>query len=210
MSRDREPVPAGVLVDILSFVDKSRLVVQAAVGRRRRCQLAGAPKAEPARQLGAAAKWPSRRTNHQQDSHGSISRPLPLCSSSFRRGSPSGLPRFNRRVTNRVTRTHRIPVSVLPQPGGYRFALTDGADTDRVKNVPAAGGCHIRPGRHDVTLVEPGGGSDPALARGVVPRSVDPAPHPRGGIPRPHRPDTPDPAGQPAGGGRRPPHTVSR
>jgi len=87
------------------------------------------------------------------------------------------LPRFNRRVTNRVTRTHRIPVSVLPQPGGYRFALTDGADTDRVKNVPAAGGCHIRPGRHDVTLVEPGGGSDPALARGVVPRAVDPATH---------------------------------
>jgi len=86
------------------------------------------------------------------------------------------LPRFNRRVTNRVTRTHRIPVSVLPQPGGYRFALTDGVDSDRVKNVPAAGGCHIRPGRHDVTLVEPGGGQIPRLswasfpARLILPR----------------------------------------
>jgi len=124
--------------------------------------------------------------------------------------SPKRVARFNMRVTNRVTRTYRIPVSALPQPGGYRFALTDGADSDRVKNVPAAGGCHIRAGRHDVTLVEPGGGSDPALVLGVVPRSVDPAPRPRGGIPRPHRPDTPDPAGQPAGGGCRPPHTVSR
>ena len=79
-------------------------------------------------------------------------------------------------MTNLVTRSHRIPVSVLPQPGGYRFALTDGADTDRVKNVPAAGGCHIRPGRHDVTLVEPGGGQIPRLswasfpARLILPR----------------------------------------
>ena len=88
------------------------------------------------------------------------------------------MPRFNRRVTNRVTRTHRIPVSVLPQPGGYRFALTDGADTDRVKNVPAAGGCHIRPGRHDVTLVEPGGGSDPALSWALFPaRLIQPRTH---------------------------------
>jgi len=38
-------------VDLLSFIDKSRLVVQAAVGRRRRCPLAVGPKAEPARQL---------------------------------------------------------------------------------------------------------------------------------------------------------------
>jgi len=37
--------------DLLSFIDKSRLVVQAAVGRRRRCPLAVGPKAEPARQL---------------------------------------------------------------------------------------------------------------------------------------------------------------
>ena len=65
---------------------------------------------------------------------------------SFRRGSPSGLPRFNRRVTNLVTRSHRIPVSVLPQLGGYRFALTDGADTDRVKTSRPPAGVTSGPG----------------------------------------------------------------
>ena len=80
-------------------------------------------------------------------------------------------------MTNRVTRTHRIPVSVLPQPGGYRFALTDGADTDRVKNVPAAGGCHIRAGRHDVTLVEPGGGSARLPGASFPARLIQPRTH---------------------------------
>ena len=37
-------------------------------------------------------------------------------------GIPKWVARFNMRVTNRVTRTYRIPVSALPQPGGYRFA----------------------------------------------------------------------------------------
>lgn len=110
---------------------------------------------------------------------------------------PRSVARFNKRVTNRVTgvfagwapgfamlthrgrksgRLYRIPINVFPRPGGYRFALTYGADTDWVKNVLAAGGCSIRSRRHDVTLVEPRLGSDPTLswapfpARWILPR----------------------------------------
>lgn len=104
--------------------------------------------------------------------------------------------RFNKRITNRITglfagrapgfailthrgRTsgteYRIPINVFRRPGGYRFALTYGADTDWVRNVLAAGGCTIRTRGHDVVLVQPRLGSDagaswaPFPARFVLP-----------------------------------------
>ena len=75
---------------------------------------------------------------------------------------PKSVARFNKRVTNRVTgvfagwapgfamlthrgrnsgRLYRIPINVFTRPGGYRFALTYGADTEWVKNPswPLAG-----------------------------------------------------------------------
>jgi deazaflavin-dependent oxidoreductase (nitroreductase family) len=72
--------------------------------------------------------------------------------------------RFNRRVTNRLTRplarrlpgfgvvVHRgrssgrrysTPVNVFAAPCGYVVALTYGADSEWVKNVLAAGGCEL-------------------------------------------------------------------
>jgi len=77
---------------------------------------------------------------------------------------PRWLARFNRRVTNRVTRpvaaylpgfgvvvhtgrkTHRryrTPVNVFPRPGGYVIALTYGPDAQWVRNVLASGGCAL-------------------------------------------------------------------
>ncbi len=66
-------------------------------------------------------------------------------------------------------RLYRIPINLFRRPGGYRFALTYGADTDWVKNVLAAGGCTIRTRRRDVTLVEPRLGSDPTLSWAPIP-----------------------------------------
>ncbi len=110
---------------------------------------------------------------------------------------PKSLARFNKRVTNRITgliagwapgfailthrgrrsgREYRIPINVFRRPGGYRFALTYGPETDWVRNVLAAGGCTIRTRRHDVTLTAPRLGSDPKAswapypARFVLPR----------------------------------------
>jgi deazaflavin-dependent oxidoreductase (nitroreductase family) len=72
--------------------------------------------------------------------------------------------RFNRRVTNRLTRpvarwlpgfgvvvhtgrrSHRryeTPVNVFRSPAGYAIALTYGTDADWVRNVRAAGGCEL-------------------------------------------------------------------
>jgi deazaflavin-dependent oxidoreductase (nitroreductase family) len=110
---------------------------------------------------------------------------------------PKSVARFNKKVTNRVTGlfagwapgfailTHRgrrsgvqyrIPINVFRRPGGYRFALTYGSDTDWVKNVLAAGGCSIRTRRRDVILTQPRLGSDPRAswapypARFILPR----------------------------------------
>ena len=78
--------------------------------------------------------------------------------------APRWLARFNRHVTNRVTkifvtrtrafgvvihrgrrsgRTFRTPVNVFPQRDGYVIALTYGPDADWVKNVLAAGQCAL-------------------------------------------------------------------
>jgi deazaflavin-dependent oxidoreductase (nitroreductase family) len=110
---------------------------------------------------------------------------------------PKSLARFNKRVTNRVTgliagwapgfailthrgrrsgKEYRIPINVFRVPGGYRFALTYGPETDWVRNVLAAGGCTIRTRRHDVMLTAPRLGSDPKAswapypARLILPR----------------------------------------
>jgi deazaflavin-dependent oxidoreductase (nitroreductase family) len=90
--------------------------------------------------------------------------------------------RFNLRCTNRVTRhiatwapnfallthvgrtsgrSYETPVNVFRVEGGYVFALTYG-ESQWVKNVMAAGQCHIRTRRHDVALTEPERLHDPA------------------------------------------------
>ena len=46
-------------------------------------------------------------------------------------------------------------MNVFPTGGGYRFALTYGADTDWVKNVLAAGGCQLETRGRVVRLVAP-------------------------------------------------------
>lgn len=72
--------------------------------------------------------------------------------------------RFNRRVTNRLTRPlarrlpgfgvvvhvgrrskreYQTPVNVFRAPNGYVIALTYGVESDWVKNVLAAGGCDL-------------------------------------------------------------------
>jgi deazaflavin-dependent oxidoreductase (nitroreductase family) len=84
--------------------------------------------------------------------------------------------RFNRRVTNRVTRpparrlpgfgvvVHRgrrsgrryeTPVNVFRNAGTYVVALTYGADAEWVRNVIAAGGCELVTRGHRHRLVEP-------------------------------------------------------
>ena len=77
---------------------------------------------------------------------------------------PKQLGRFNRLVTNQVTklfvtrapgfgvvihqgrrsgRIYRTPVNVFPTPDAYAIALTYGPDADWVKNVLAAGTCEL-------------------------------------------------------------------
>jgi len=98
---------------------------------------------------------------------------------------PKALARFNRTVTNRITlvfagrlptfaivshhgrrsgREYRTPVRVFRRAGGYRFALTYGADTDWVRNILASGGCRVRTLGHDTALIDPRLGADPAVA----------------------------------------------
>ena len=89
---------------------------------------------------------------------------------------PRGIARFNRRVTNRVTRhivgwlpgfallfhtgrrsgkTYRTPVNVFRDGDGYRIAFTYGADSDWIRNVMAAGGCTIETRRKRIALTQP-------------------------------------------------------
>ena len=78
---------------------------------------------------------------------------------------PDGLARFNRVVTNRITRLvagrvpgfgivvhkgrrsgreYRTPVNVFRRQGGFEIALTYGPDRDWVKNVVVAGGAEVK------------------------------------------------------------------
>lgn len=89
---------------------------------------------------------------------------------------PQGLARFNRRVTNHLTRriagwmpgfaivthtgrrsgaTYRTPVNAFRGGDGYRIALTYGAERDWVRNVMAAGGCEIESMRRQIALTNP-------------------------------------------------------
>jgi deazaflavin-dependent oxidoreductase (nitroreductase family) len=79
-----------------------------------------------------------------------------------------GLNRLTRRIAPRAPgfglvvhrgrnsgREYRTPVNVFPIPGGYRMALTYGADSDWVKNVLAAQGCWLITGGEYVQLTAP-------------------------------------------------------
>ena len=89
---------------------------------------------------------------------------------------PMKVARFNRAVTNNVTRPlaahlpgfgivlhkgrrsgrlYRTPVNMFRAPGGYVVALTYGADTDWLKNVTAAGGCELEVRGRRVEATEP-------------------------------------------------------
>lgn len=104
---------------------------------------------------------------------------------------PRALARFNRHVTNRLTRplarwlpgfaivrhvgqssgrTYRTPVNVFIDGDRCTFALTYGAQALWVRNVLAAGACEIETGGHTLHLVEPRIVDDPA--RGQVPAPV--------------------------------------
>jgi deazaflavin-dependent oxidoreductase (nitroreductase family) len=95
---------------------------------------------------------------------------------------PYAVARFNRHVTNRVTRliagwmpgfaivihrgrrsgrTYRTPVNVFRGGDGYRIALTYGPDIDWVRNVMAAGGCALIHLRRQIGLSNPRIISDP-------------------------------------------------
>ena len=90
--------------------------------------------------------------------------------------APRWLARFNRHVTNRVTkvfvtrsrafgvvihrgrrsgRSYRTPVNVFPQRDGYVIALTYGPDADWVRNVMAAGQCELETRGKVVSLYAP-------------------------------------------------------
>ena len=104
---------------------------------------------------------------------------------------PKALARFNLRVTNPVLghlawwmpgfavlthvgrrsgATYHSPVNLFRHDGAYVFACTYGADAQWVRNVLAAGGCHVRTCGHDVALTEPRLVHDPA--RSLVPAAV--------------------------------------
>jgi deazaflavin-dependent oxidoreductase (nitroreductase family) len=89
---------------------------------------------------------------------------------------PSWLARFNRTVTNRVTRLvaghlpgfgivvhvgrrtgrrYRTPVNVFRRPGGYVIALTYGEVADWIRNVQRAGGCELERRGRLVRLTSP-------------------------------------------------------
>jgi deazaflavin-dependent oxidoreductase (nitroreductase family) len=95
---------------------------------------------------------------------------------------PRGVARFNKHVTNHVTRhiawwvpgfaivthvgrqsgrTYRTPVNVFRDGDRYVFALTYGKDSDWVRNVIAAGGCEVETRRRTVTLRRPHLFTDP-------------------------------------------------
>jgi deazaflavin-dependent oxidoreductase (nitroreductase family) len=89
---------------------------------------------------------------------------------------PSWLGRFNRSVTNRVTRLvaghlpgfgivvhvgrrtgnrYRTPVNVFRRSGGYVIALTYGEVADWIRNVMSAGGCELERRGRLVRLTRP-------------------------------------------------------
>jgi deazaflavin-dependent oxidoreductase (nitroreductase family) len=103
---------------------------------------------------------------------------------------PKRVARFNRRVTNRITRrfagwlpgfaivTHRgrrsgrtyeTPVNVFRDGDRYVFALTYGADSDWVQNVVAAGGCEIETRRKSFELRDPERFADPTRRAVPIP-----------------------------------------
>ena len=96
---------------------------------------------------------------------------------------PYAVARFNRHATNRVTghiagwlpgfaivvhtgrrsgRIYRTPVNAFRGGGGYRIALTYGAESDWVRNVMAAGDCQIETRRKCIALVHPQIVGDPS------------------------------------------------
>jgi deazaflavin-dependent oxidoreductase (nitroreductase family) len=89
---------------------------------------------------------------------------------------PKKVARFNRVVTNSVTRPiaghlpgfgivlhqgrrsgkpYRTPVNMFRAPDGYVVALTYGTDTDWIKNVMTAGGCELEVGGRRVRATAP-------------------------------------------------------
>jgi deazaflavin-dependent oxidoreductase (nitroreductase family) len=106
---------------------------------------------------------------------------------------PGWLARFNRRVTNRVTRPlagwlpgfavvvhrgrrtgrrYRTPVNLFRSGPLFVIALTYGPDRDWVKNVLAAGGCVVETRGVSMRLAEPRVVTDAAATR--VPRPIRP------------------------------------
>jgi deazaflavin-dependent oxidoreductase (nitroreductase family) len=108
---------------------------------------------------------------------------------------PMAVARFNRRVTNHITRpfaawlpgfavvhhvgrrtgrAYRTPVDAFRTSDGYVFALTYGPGTDWVRNVLAADGCEIRTRGRLVRLtapkllVDPECSAVPALVRPIL------------------------------------------
>jgi deazaflavin-dependent oxidoreductase (nitroreductase family) len=55
----------------------------------------------------------------------------------------------------RSGKIYRTPMNVFRRGDHYVFALTYGSDVEWVKNILAAGGCHLRTGGRDLRLVEP-------------------------------------------------------
>lgn len=106
---------------------------------------------------------------------------------------PRWLARFNRQVTNALTRqvagwlpgfaivehrgrrsgaAYRTPVNAFARPGGYVIALTYGSDADWVKNVLAASSCELEVDCRRVHLAHPRIVRDPR--RRLVPALVRP------------------------------------
>ena len=102
---------------------------------------------------------------------------------------PRSVARFNKRVTNPITRRfaswlpglavvshvgrrsgtgYRTPVNVFRDGAEYVFALTYGPESDWVLNVIAAGGCRIETRRRTIDLTGPRRFTDPS--RRLVPR----------------------------------------
>jgi deazaflavin-dependent oxidoreductase (nitroreductase family) len=106
---------------------------------------------------------------------------------------PRALARFNRRVTNRVTRvfaghlpgfalvvhtgrrsrrTYRTPVNAFWDGNDYLIALTYGAATDWVRNVQAAGGCELVTRGQRIRLINPRLVADPSRRWAPLPLRV--------------------------------------
>lgn len=106
---------------------------------------------------------------------------------------PVWLGRFNRTVTNRVSRLvaghlpgfgivvhvgrksgrrYRTPVNVFRRPGGYVIALTYGEVADWIRNVRSAGGCDLERRGRLVHLTSPRVVVDPRAE--AVPAPVRP------------------------------------